>query len=177
MEGFRTGPLGVLPDISIGSGVRTLMGTSKFHLTTVGIDAQVSKPIPVADSAQLTPYIGYQRLLIYGDSVIVDSTPNVDALNQCGYAGNDPQTGAPICKNKLQTPNGPVDNNGDFNNNITFERVRVQRHKGIAGINYRYEVLYLAGQFAIDLTPPSDENPGLSDTRQWTMSFEAGVFF
>ncbi len=176
MEGFRTGGLGVLPDVAVGSGVRTLMGTSKFHLTTVGIDAQVSKPITLADSSILTPYVGYQRLIIFGDSVVVDTTPNVDPLKQCGYQGPDPNTGEPRCTNKLN--NDPKFNNdGDFNNNITFNKVRTHRHRGIFGVNYRYEVLYLASQFLIDLTPPSDENPGLSDSRQWTFSLEAGVFF
>ena len=36
LEGFRTGALGLLPDVSVGGGVRTLTGTSKFYLTTVG---------------------------------------------------------------------------------------------------------------------------------------------
>ena len=55
--------------------------------------------------------------------------------------------------------------------------MRTQRHRGIVGLSYRYEFLYIAGQFIIDLTPPSDENPGLQDTRQWTTSLEAGVHF
>ncbi len=178
MEGFRTGPLGLLPDVAVGSGVRTLVGTSKFHLTTVGIDAQVSKPITLADAAVLTPYVGYQRLIIFGDAVVVDTTPNVDPLQQCGYQGADPSTGSPICRNRLTRPDGQtIENNGDFNNNITFDKVRTHRHRGIFGVNYRYEVLFLAGQFLIDLTPPSDENPGLSDSRQWTFSLEAGAFF
>ena len=174
LEGFRTGALGYVPDISVGGGVRTLAGSEKFYLTTVGIDVQISKPIPLADSAVLTPYIGYQRLIILGDSTVVDSTPNVDPLTQCGYKGADPVTGAPLCRNKLS--NG-ADNNGDFNNNITFQKVRVHRHRGIIGLNYRYEVLYLAGQFLTDLTAPGDENPGIVGDRQWTMSLEAGVFF
>lgn len=174
LEGFRTGSLGILPDFSVGGGVRTVTGNSKFHLTVVGIDAQLSKPIPVADSATVTPYVGYQRLIIFGDSVAVDTTPNVDALEQCGYAGDDPNTGEKQCRNHLS--NGAA-NNGDFNNNVTFDKVRTHRHRGILGLNYRYEMLYLASEFLIDLTPPNDENPGLSDTRQWTLSFEAGVFF
>jgi hypothetical protein len=178
MEGFRTGGLGVLPDIAVGAGVRTLLGSSKFHLTTVGIDAQISKPIPLADMAKLTPYIGYQRLIIFGDSVVVDTTPNVDPMQQCGYAGPDPSTGAPQCRNTLTMADGTkIANNGDFNNNSTFDKVRTHRHRGIFGVNYRYEVLYLAGQFIVDLTPPNSENFGLSESRQWTLSLEAGVFF
>ncbi len=176
LEGFRTGALGYLPDIAVGGGVRTVSGSSKFYLTTVGIDAQLSKPIPLADSAVLTPYIGYQRLIILADSTIIDATPNVDALNQCGYQGTD-QFGQPKCANKLTTPSGPIDNNGDFNNNITFNKVRVHRNRGIVGLNYRYELLYLAGQFATDITNPADENPDIVGDRQWTLSFEGGGFF
>ena len=174
MEGFRTGPLGYFPDVSLGGGVRTLTGTSKFHLTTVGMDAQISKGITLADSAVLTPYVGYQRLIIFGDAIILDATPNTDALQQCGYVGPDPSTGSPVCRHALS--NG-APNNGDFNNNFTFERVRIHRHRGILGVNYRYEILFLASQFLMDLTPPSAENSDVSSNRQWTLSLEAGVFF
>ncbi len=174
MEGFRTGVLGYLPDISFGSGVRTVTGTSKFHLTAVGVDAQLSKPFTVADSAILTPYVGYQRVIIFGDAVILDATPNTDALQQCGYKGPDPATGTPDCRNKLS--NG-APNNSDLNNNFTFERVRIHRHRGIFGMNYRYDAIFLAGQFLIDLTPPDAENSDLSSSRQWTLSLEGGVYF
>jgi hypothetical protein len=179
LEGFRTGALGYFPDVSIGSGVRTVSGSSEFYLTTVGIDAEISKPITLADSAVLTPYIGYQRLIIFADSTIVNATPNVDPLQQCGYLGNDPQTGKPICQNKLTLPNGQqIDNNSAFNNNITFDKARIHRHRGIVGLNYRYELLYLAGQFIMDLTDPNSENgPNMAGDKQWTMMLEAGVFF
>jgi hypothetical protein len=174
MEGFRTGALGILPDVSLGGGVRTLAGTPKFYLTTVSFDVKMSKPIALQDSAQLIPSIGYQRLMIFGDSNVVDSTPNVDALAACGSDGPDPVTGAPRCRNKL--PNG-AENSGDFANSFTFQKVRVHRHRGIVGLNYRYEVLWLGGQVAFDITEPKDENPFLVGSRQWTLSFEGGVFF
>jgi hypothetical protein len=174
LEGFRTGVLGATPDISVGGGVRTLTGSSKLFLTTVGIDVQVSKPFTLADSAVITPYIGYQRLIIFGNSTVLDLTPNTDPLAACGYAGNDPQTGAPTCRNKLS--DGST-NSADFNNNRNFESFTVHRHRGILGVNYRYEILYIAGQVLFDLTAPNDENSDLNTTRQWTMSFEGGVFF
>lgn len=174
LEGFRTGPLGALPDVAVGGGVRTITGTSKFHLTTVGVDVKFSKPIPIAEAATITPHLGYQRLFIFGDSTIQDFTPNTDALRECGYGGPDAQTGTPVCANKLA--NGS-DNNVDFNNYATFERVRVHRHRIMAGAHYRYEILYVGGQFLVDATPPDAENPGLSSSRQWTLSLEGGVFF
>ena len=171
LEGFRTGWPSYLPDVSAGGGVRSLTGTSKFSLTTVGIDAQISKPITLADTSVISPYIGYQRLYIFGDSSTVDLTPNTDPLKQCG---------APPAGQAATMANGQPNCSGssaDFNNDAVFAKVRTDRHRGIIGLNYRYEVLYLAGQFLFDLTPPSDENPGLNSTRQWTLSFEAGVFF
>ncbi len=180
LEGYRTGLLGYLPDVAVGAGVRTLMGSSKFFLTTVGMDAQISKPFTLADSAVITPYLGAQRLIIFADSTVVDLTPSVDPLKQCGYQGQDPQSGTPVCSNKLRTgPNTAIDDNNDFNNNVTFDKARVHRWRGIAGVTYRYEVLYLGGQLAMDLEDPSTENAnlGITGSRQWTVSLEAGVFF
>jgi hypothetical protein len=194
LEGYRTGVLGYFPDVAIGGGVRTLGGSSKFFLTTVGIDAQISKPIVLADSGVLTPYVGGQRVIIFADSSVVDLTPNDDPLAgqpgiPCGYEGpNVPgnknatpanlapgQTqydGTPICKNADH-------GNADFNNDTTFQRARIHRWRWIAGVNYRFEILYLAAQFAMDLTDPSAENAnlGIDGSKQWTMSFEAGVSF
>jgi hypothetical protein len=174
LEGFRTGALGLLPDVSFGAGVRTVTGTSRFYLTTVGIDVKGSKTIPLADSAQLIPSFGYQRLIIFGDSNVMDATPNVDAQQQCGAEGNDPTTGAPRCRNKL--PNG-ADANADFGNNFTFQKVRIHRNRALFGLNYRYELVWLGSQIAFDINEPKDEQSVVVGRRQWTLSFEGGVFF
>lgn len=174
MEGFRAGAFGLLPDISVGAGVRTMAGNPKFYLTTLGLDVRASKPINIADSGTLTPGLGYQRLIIFADSNVVDLTPNVDALRECGYSGPNPDTGAPLCSNKLS--NGS-DNNGDFNNNVSFDKVRIHRHRALASLNYRYEIVYVGSQFAIDITEPGDENPNIVGGRQWTLSLEAGTHF
>jgi hypothetical protein len=182
LEGYRTGVLGYIPDLSIGGGVRTMSGQSSFYLTTVGIDATASKPIPLADSAVLTPYIGAQRLIIYANSTDVNLTPNADALAVCGYGGINPTTGGPVCHNGTY-------GNADFNNLNVFQKQTFYRWRGLAGLTYRYELLYLAGQFAMDMEDPGAENSNLSGAflsnqsvsvtgaRQWTLSLEAGVFF
>lgn len=173
-EGFRTSWPGVIPDLAVGAGVRTLTGASKFNLTVLGVDAQLSKTIPIAEMTTITPFVGYQRLFIFGDASVVDATPNVDAINQCGFQGHDPNTSAPICSHKLS--NG-ADNNGDFNNNFVFEKVRTHRHRMNIGISWRYEFVYAATQVIFDLLPANQENPGLQDLRQWTYSLEAGIWF
>ncbi len=185
LEGFRTGILGYLPDISAGGGVRTLGGSPKFFLTTVGVDGQISKPLTLADSSVLTPYVGAQWLYIYADSTVVDLTPTVDPLQQCGYLGNNtpgnpyakaPYDGQPVCQNKLS--NGAA-NNSDFNNNVTFQKLRESRWRGIAGLTYRYELLWLAGQFMLDLSDPQADGSSLAGNggKQWAIALEAGVYF
>ena len=185
LEGYRTGFLGYLPDVAIGAGVRTLGGSPKFYLTTIGMDAQLSKPIVLDDSAVLTPYVGAQRVIIFADSSVVDLAPNADPLGECGYEGTNtpgnpnghsPYDGKPVCQTKLT--NG-ADNNAAFNNDTTFARARIHRWRGILGLSYRFEVLYLAGQFALDMEDASVENAnlGINGARQWTTSIEAGVSF
>jgi hypothetical protein len=186
LEGYRTGPLGYLPDISIGTGVRTVVGSSKFFLTTVGIDGQISKPFTVADNAVLTPYLGFQRVIIFADSSVVNLKPSTDPLDTCGYGGPN----VPGNKNAAgHLGNGQLPNDGtpictgsgvnDFNNDTTFNKARIHRWRMMFGLNYRFEVLYLAAQFAFDLTDPGSENAviGVDGSRQWTTSLEAGVSF
>lgn len=175
LEGYRSGWLGYVPDIAVGGGVRTMTGGSSFTLTTVGIDAEISKPFTLGGSAAITPYLGLQRVIIFADSAAVDLTPTVDPYQQCGWQGNAPN-GGPRCSNTLADGSA---NDGDFANTTSFERIRVHRWRGLAGVNYRYEVLYLAAEFAMDLTEPSAENAnlGITGDRQWTVALEAGVFF
>src|SRR6185503_4682215 len=123
LEGFRTGVGGILPDLAVGGGVRTITGTSQFQLTVVGIDGQLSKPLPIADSSIITPWIGYQYLFIFGDSGLVDLTPGTDALGYCNYTGQNIPGNADPDKsvNNVPTYDGqPVCDGGsplDFNNN------------------------------------------------------------
>jgi hypothetical protein len=203
LEGFRTGVGGILPDVAVGGGVRTITGTPQFQLTVAGLDAQISKPLPIRDSQVLTPYVGYQYLWIFGDSGLIDLTPGTDALRYCDYAGqnvpgntdpeapapedrneNDPRpeqnNGQPICRGPQGSGGSPL----DFNNNVVFKPARLERHRLIMGVNYRYEMVMLGGQFLIDAVPPADAQNDAEDqkilegeSRQWTLSFELGAMF
>ena len=167
--------------------MRTITGTPQFQLTTAAVDAQISKPFPIVDSSILTPYVGYQYLWIFGDSGLIDTTPNTNPLGICGYQGpNTPGTpGTPV-----PTPSGdkpydgqPVCDGGtplDFNNTIVFEQVRLQRQRIIVGVNYRFEMLSIGLQYLTDLASPSSANND-SDLKgiptQYTMSAHLGAIF
>jgi hypothetical protein len=194
LEGFRTGIGGVLPDVAVGGGVRTITGTSQFQLTVMGLDGQLSKPLPIAGSSVITPWVGYQYLFIWGDSGLIDLTPATDAIQACNYSGqavpgnpDDSKTttgdasgahvydGSPVCKGGQPF---------DFNNNTVFEPVRLRRHRLIAGVNYRYEMVMVGGQFMMDLVPPADAQPDAQDKldladedQQFAFVLELGAMF
>jgi hypothetical protein len=188
LEGFRRGLFGAFPDLAVGGGVRTITGTPQLHLTVASLDAQISKPLPIQGSSVLTPWVGYQHLWIFADSGLIDLTPATDAQGQCGYAGQnvpgnpDPKKsefdGQPICT--ATGPNAHV----DFNNNAVFEAVRLGRHRLVAGLNYRYEMVQVGGQFITDLTAPAEAQSSAQDkadlkgeVRQWTISVQLGAAF
>jgi hypothetical protein len=197
LEGFRTGVLGVLPDISIGAAVRTITGTPEFQLTIASGDALVSKPIPIADSSVFTPYVGYQFIRIFGDSGLIDPTPATDAIGYCNYRGQNipggwadpskpgqpppgPYNGQPVCGNATDAQQGSA---ADLNNTKIFQRTRITRHRIVAGISYRYEMIVIGGQFITDVVDPGSANSGeeanaLSGTpRQNTIALQLGAAF
>jgi hypothetical protein len=200
LEGFRTGFLGILPDIAAGAGIRTITGTADFQLSTVGIDAQISKPLAIASQSVLTPWIGYQYLMIFGDSGLIDLTPATDAVGYCQATGpNVPGNPDP---NEADYSGQPVCANGgspyDFNNNVVFNNARLERQRMILGMNYRYEMVSVGGEFIFDVVSPSDAQVDDDTTRvvrngevvdetdadvlkdsprQWTLVLEIGAMF
>jgi hypothetical protein len=196
LEGFRSGIPGILPDIAVGGGVRTITGTPQIQLTVVGLDVQVSKPLPVADSSIITPWVGWQYVWMFADSGLVDLTPGTDAIGRCNFSGiNVP--GNPDPDPLKQDSNGeqiydgqPVchgGDSGDFNNNVVFNNARLERQRLLFGLNYRYEMVMLGAQFITDLVDPGDAQAGENasddqellkdEDRQWTLVFEVGAMF
>jgi hypothetical protein len=169
LEGFRTGFLGILPDVAVGGGVRTITGTPEFQLTTVGLDAQISKPLAIASQSVLTPWIGYQFLWIFGDSGLIDTTPGTDPVGYCQYVGPNvagtPGAGSPTQKPASGKPAGPIYDGQpvcaggspiDFNNNVVFRNARLERHRMMFGLSYRYEMITVGGEFITDIVDPAD---------------------
>jgi hypothetical protein len=202
LEGFRTGFLGILPDISVGAGVRTVTGTPEFQLTTVGLDVQISKPLTLGGQSVLSPWIGYQYLWIFGDSGLIDTTPATDAVGYCQSTGSNVPGNADPTKalgaNGGQVYDGqPVCAGGspiDFNNNVVFNPVRLHRQRMMFGLDYRYEMVSLGAEFITDLVAPADAQSGGSiptvngkhvsnsealqgQPRQWSLVFQLGANF
>jgi hypothetical protein len=126
----------------------------------------------------LTPYVGYQYLWIFGDSGLIDTTPNTDPVGLCNYqgpnvpgtpGGHAPYDGQPVCKG-----GSPL----DFNNTFIFDQVRLQRQRLILGFHYRWEMLSLGAQYLTDLVDPSQSDDDLEGApRQYTVSVQLGAMF
>jgi hypothetical protein len=193
-EGFRRGALGYLPDLAIGGGVRTITGTAQFQLTVASADAVLSKPIPIADTSVLSPYVGYQFVRIFGDSNAVDLTPRTDALGYCNYQGQKvpggfngddvdhtkgPYNGQTVCGGDTGQNGSPE----DLSNTRVFQQTRINRHRLVVGLAYRFEMLVVGGQFSTDLVAPASANQDneaaalASVPRQSTVGVQVGAAF
>lgn len=193
LEGFRTGVGGILPDFAVGGGVRTITGTPQFQLTVVGLDLQISKPLPIADSQIITPWVGYQYVWIFADSGLVDATPATDPIGFCNYAGPNIPGNPDLGRPDKNPPSGhiydgqPICRGGnplDFNNNIVFDQARLKRQRLMFGLNYRYEMVSVGAQFITDIVDPADAQSSDADKealqgedRQWSVILEVGAAF
>lgn len=159
-EGFRESIPGFIPDLGVGGGVRTITGTSELKLTVASLDTQISKPIPIAGTVTIHPHIGYQLLWIFGDSGLIDLTPNTDEVSGCGYSGeNNPATpdpskpgvydGQPVCGNS----------SADFNNSVVFDKAHfINRHRINFGAQLRYQMIQFGVSFLTDVVSPASAN-------------------
>lgn len=201
LEGFRTGLPAILPEIAVSGNVRTVTGTQEFQLTVAGFNGEISKPIPIGGTTILTPYVGYSWIRIFGDSGLIDLTPNTDAVNLCGFKGtNTPATPDPSKnpdpKNPKTLDGQPVCAHGtsaDFNNTAVFNPVRLTRHRIDFGLQLRFQVVKLGGHFVIDAVDPEKANQGKDYSftnaqgqqenkfhgmpKQWTIAADLGAVF
>jgi hypothetical protein len=161
-EGYRRGFWAFMPDIAVRGMVNTLVGDNEFNMTVPSIDVIASKPIVIAGSATISPFVSVQLAWLFADSELIDLSPDVNAYEMCR------PDAAGMCT-------GPGD---DYNNNATFEQIRTSRYRLTFGVHGRYEAITLAASFAFDLVKPGEDEDLPDDLdRQWTTTFGAGVTF
>ncbi len=167
-EGFRSGVPGFFPDLAIAGSVRTLTGTSQVQITVPTASAVLSKPITIAGSGQLTPFIGFQYMWIFGDSGVIDFTPATDAQQYCNFTGKN-QPGGPAQPVGVPGRDGsPVCEGGsaaDFNNSHVFIPVRLERQRLNFGASYQYEIFTAGAQLSLDVVPPDKAQNSAEDRR------------
>ena len=175
-EGFRTGAGGILPDISVGGGVRTVIGTDKFTLTTVGIDVELSKPIALAST-----FVAHavRRLPAPLDLRRLDRR-RLDAERRRRRSVRLHRRRSDDRRAHLQehAPERSVEQRR------LQQQLRLRESPHAAQPRHHRARLPLRDdplRRAVPLRPhrsrPAKTSSSLQSTRQWTISFEAGVFF
>ncbi|UJR80893.1 Hypothetical protein I5071_29430 [Sandaracinus amylolyticus] len=164
------------PSLSVRGSVQTLLGDPEVNVTVPAIDVSIGERIIVADTVEVSPYLGGQVAWVFADSELVDLTPEVDAFHECnpdpippgepGHTGSDEP---PYCRGS----------GTDFNHNVVFPSLRSTRVRLFAGSQVRYEWFALTAAFSFDLLAPSDLDESLpSDLpRQWRVDVGAGVSY
>ena len=80
-EGFHHLPI---PSISARASFSRLLGAKDFNMTTAAPAVTVSHVFGLGKTFSLTPYVGYEALLIISRSTVLDATPACDEFND-GY--------------------------------------------------------------------------------------------
>ncbi len=183
-EGFRDGLGGVVPDVAVRGMVNTVTGDSEFNLTVPSFDVTVSKPIVIAGSGVLTPFIAGQVYWVFADSELVDLTPTVNAFEECRPDPSATVVGENTtvrCTRNVATdplPDGRSPGQ-DYNNNDIFAQIRAPRARAVIGFHARYEFFALAASFQFDFAKPGDMDDDIPSyiPRQWTLATSLGAQF
>jgi hypothetical protein len=118
-EGFHDW---ALPSFAVRGAVSRLLGASEVDLTSLAIDASLSKSFGIGGTVTLDPYLGAGTLLTWVRGQVIDETPNVDA--------SKPGNGA------------------DINSNTTFpDPDMIVRWRIYTGFRLLYAFLAFTGEF------------------------------
>src|SRR5690606_15502043 len=74
-EGFHHLPI---PTLALRGMFSELLGSKDMRLTTISIDGQASHVFGVGSTFSITPYVGYQTLLMIARSGVMDVSPETD---------------------------------------------------------------------------------------------------
>lgn len=78
-EGFHHLPI---PSIAIRVTGSRLLGAKDFNMTTVAPAITVSHLFGLGKTFSLTPYVGYEALLVFSRSSVLDATPSCDEFDE-----------------------------------------------------------------------------------------------
>ncbi|MEZ4451023.1 MAG: hypothetical protein R3B09_16190 [Nannocystaceae bacterium] len=74
-EGFHHLPI---PSIALRGMFSRLVGAEDMNMTTASIDVSASHVFGIGKTFNITPYVGYQALMVFARSGVLDITPGTD---------------------------------------------------------------------------------------------------
>lgn len=149
-EGFREGWAGYLPDVSIAFTGNYVMGSSELALGQLGGLVSLSYPFTISGQVILTPYLGYQFMIVGADheqvynSAYINDTQDFVSEYRCAQNPGDPPESFVDCDPYLDFHNGRSRNFGQDISTLRYHRLFV-------GARLIWEHLAITPQFAVTL--------------------------
>lgn len=133
-EGFHDLPV---PSAAVRAGVSRVMGSDQIDLTITSLDVSLSKDFGFQSSVTLSPYGGYNLLIIIPRSEVLDATPQID----------------------------PLESSSDLNMSFAFkDQVDILRHRFFGGLKLQYYVFAITFEASVALAGSSvDDRAGTDD--------------
>jgi hypothetical protein len=86
IEGYHDLPI---PSLALRAGASRMMGSDQLDLTVASFDLSLSKEIGVGGTFNVSPYLGWNWLVIVPRSEVIDKTPNIDSVAEPTDAAMD----------------------------------------------------------------------------------------
>ena len=86
IEGYHDLPI---PSLALRAGTSRMMGSDQLDLTVASFDLSVSKEIGIGGTFNLSPYLGWDWLVIVPRSEVIDKTPTIDSVAEPTDAAMD----------------------------------------------------------------------------------------
>lgn len=158
-EGYREGWAGYLPDVSIAFTGNYVMGSSELALGQLGALVSLSYPFTISGQVILTPYLGYQFMIVGADH---EQVFNSLYINEPGDSSNpqpgslrgfcaDPPSALPGNSIAPENCNPYLDFHGGLSRNFGQELASLKYHRLFVGARLIWEHLAVTPQFAVTL--------------------------
>jgi hypothetical protein len=159
-----------IPSVAVRGAVSRMMNERELDLTIASLDVVVSKHFGIAGTWRLEPFVGWNLLLIFPRSEVIDATPEIDPLRE--------------------------GNQNDASNNFVFkDQATIYRNRLLIGAKAHYYIVQLTVEAQLAFAGSSvDDSPGTSEpcqprstttscdakdtaAAQTTLSLSAGIDF
>jgi len=159
-EGFHHLPI---PSIALRVSASRLLGAKDFNLTSVAPAITVSHLFGLGKTFNLTPYIGYEALIIFSRSSVLDATPNCDEFQDAYNEDNcvTPAPGAPIPPSEFVFRNAGA---------IVRHRPHLGLRMIFSVIRLGFEAMFVPGGKTTGSVAGTDVRDGSAFQQQYTFS-------
>ncbi len=79
----------LFPSIALRAMLSQLLGSKDLRSRTFSADFSISHTFGVGQTFNISPYLGYQALMIFAKSAVIDATPGIDEYIDGAIAGDN----------------------------------------------------------------------------------------